>query len=146
MLHRRGPALAALLLPAMFVSPWRPAAGAMAAPGDVLSGQWQVSHQCLSGCTGTRRFSEIVRRRAGAVYSGTGGEVEVLDKLGSQVLVHAPDNAVVLTIRQPRRLMTGHGVTASGATFSVTWECVGAKPAGGATAGSGLAPRSKAVC
>lgn len=118
----------------------------MGAPDDVLSGRWQVSHLCLSGCTGTRRFSEIIHRRAGAVYSGTGGEVEVLDKLGSQVLVHAADNAVVLTIRQPRRLMTGHGVAANGATFSVTWQCTGAKPAGGTTVGSGLAPRSKAVC
>ncbi len=156
MSHRHAPALAMLVVPAMLILACcaaAPVAAAPAAPHDVLSGRWVVSHVCLTLCKGSERFSEAIRHREGSVYMGTGGEAEVLYQMGSQVLVHAPDNSVVLTIRQPRQFMTGQGVTSTGATFSVTWRCVAAPGAQPKATTSALAagrsddaPQAREVC
>lgn len=93
-------------------------------PRDVISGRWLVSHHCLAFCTGGRQFVEVVHHRAGNVYVGVGGEAQVLYLLGTQVLVHAPKDSVLLTLRQPGLLMSGVGVEADGATINVTWRCL----------------------
>jgi hypothetical protein len=155
MFHRRASALALLVVPAMMTLAFGAAAPVTAAPAalhDVLSGRWLVSHTCLTLCKGSQHFSEVIRHRAGDVYVGTGGEAETLYQMGSQVLVHAPDNSVVLSIRQPRRFMTGQGITSSGATFSVTWRCVarGAQPKATTSAPamgrSDAAPQASEIC
>lgn len=142
MLRRRTRTLAALLAPAVTVlmcSAPLPAAAAPSTAHDILSGRWQISHTCLSGCTGRQQFDEVIRHRAGNVYAGRGGEPEMLYQLGSRVLVHAPSNSVLLTVRQPRILMSGVGITADGATFDVTWRCAGKATTTGAGSGAATA-------
>lgn len=156
MLRRRVQALALLLASLLTYGAAAPAAAAPAAPHDILSGRWLVNQTCLTLCTGHRGFTEIVHHRAGSVYVGTGGEAQTLYQLGSQVLIHAPGNAVLLTIRRPRQLMTGQGITTDGATLNVTWRCVaparasaggsGAAPSGISAAKSGVAPAAVEVC
>src|SRR5579883_2449273 len=138
--RRRVQALALLLASLLTYGAAARATAAPAASRDVLSGRWLVTQTCLTLCSGRRSFTEIVHHRAGDVYVGTGGEAQTLYQIGSQVLIHAPGNAVLLTIRRPRQLMSGQGVTTEGATLDVTWRCVA--PARAAVGGSGAAPSS----
>jgi hypothetical protein len=110
---------------------------APAGASDHLSGTWQVSRTCISGCTGTTKLTEVVQPFGGAVYRATGSATMLLYRIDAQkVLVHAATSSSLLTIRVPGRLMRGPGVAQDGSTFRATWRCIAAPSAQESTPGS----------
>jgi hypothetical protein len=124
----------------LIVLTWVGTASAGTAPagaGDHLSGTWQVSRTCISGCTGTTKLTEVVQPFGGAAYRATGSVTMLLYRIGTQkVLVHAATSSSLLTIRVPGRLMRGPGVAQDGSTFRATWHCIAALSAQESTPGA----------
>ena len=137
-MSRRGVlALTALSLLALASPDAAPASAAPVPQRDVLSGQWQVTRTCASGCAGSTSVHKTVHRRAGNVYVATGGPTQLLYRMGMQVLVHGPKDSSLLTITMPGKLMKGSGVAQDGSTFAVEWRCTAApKAASGASRAS----------
>ncbi|MBV9280106.1 MAG: hypothetical protein JOZ41_08505 [Chloroflexi bacterium] len=135
---------AALALVALTSAHAVSAATASVAAGDDLSGTWQVTRACVSGCTGTTTFTEKVRPYRGTVFTATGGLTMVLYRIGTQkVLVHAAKSSSLLTIRTSGQLMRGPSVDQAGNALTVTWRCVAAPATGGSTSvapGRGMQP------
>ena len=106
------------------------AGAAPAADRDNLSGTWQVSRVCVSGCVGTTTLTEVVHPYRSAVFMATGSASMVLYRLTKlKVLVHAATSSSLLNIRISGQLMRGPGVDQSGNTFVATWRCVAASAA-----------------
>jgi hypothetical protein len=92
---------------------------------DVLTGTWQVTKTCVSGCAGTTVATERVHRVHSHVFMATGTTTVVLYRLGSEtILVHSAVSSSLLTIQIPGQMMKGRGVTVDGGVFITTWRCV----------------------
>ena len=140
-------ALAALVLVAALSIPVLPATASPVGAADNLSGTWQVSRICVSGCVGTTTLTEMVRPLQGPVFMASGTATMLLYRIGKKkVLVHGATSSSLPTIRTPGTLMRGSGVGQDGSTFSVTWHCIAAAGADGSTReGQLAAPRLKAM-
>lgn len=136
----------ALLLSTLTV----PAAGLKAAaPIDVLSGTWRVSRICLTICVSPKPVLKVVHHLSGDVYTTADSPPQMLYLIRRQVLVHGPNDSLLLTIETPGRLMHGVGVGADGSTFTTTWRCIAAlesaTPVSGTTPASSTATRPARV-
>src|SRR5437763_3058653 len=110
--HRSARAAAFIVLP--FIGPI-PAATSPPTAADSLSGTWQLSRTCLSGCTGTTTLTETVHPYRGPIFMATGTAPMVLYRIGKRkVLVHAATSSSLLTIRTPGQGMQGKGVSQDG--------------------------------
>lgn len=114
---------------------------AAAAPVDVLSGTWRVSRTCLTICVSPKPVLKVVHHLSGDVYTTAARPPQMLYLIGRQVLVHGPNDSLLLTIDTPRLLMQGLGVGADGSTFETTWRCIAALAS--ATPVSGASPASR---
>jgi hypothetical protein len=115
-----------------------------APPKDGLSGTWQVTRKCVSGCSGTTSFSESVRALSANVFQATGRSRFVLYRTGTgTVLAHSSTSSLLLTVRTRGVLMDGPGVDQGGMTFVTTWRCTATatyEKAGGSRPASRLRP------
>jgi hypothetical protein len=151
---RRSARVAAALALSALTLVCAPANAAPVSQSDNLSGTWQVSRTCVSGCTGTTTLTELVRPYRGAVDMATGSVPMVLYRIGKhKVLVHAATSSSLLSILVPGQLMRGPSVDQMGNTLRSTWRCIAAPAVRGSTRGSlakGLrpevAPSSRPIC
>jgi hypothetical protein len=115
------------MLAAAFFASALSAAASPAGAAGTLSGTWQVTRTCVSGCVGTTTLTEMVQPFRGPVFTASGRATMLLYRLGTKkVLVHAAVSSSLLTIRTPGQLMRGSGVSQDGSIFSVTWHCIAA--------------------
>lgn len=95
--------------------------------GDGITGTWQVTRSCVSGCVGSTVKMEVVRPfpYQGNVHTATGGATLALYTIGKRkVLVHGAASSTILTIVRLGHRMRGPGIDGHGNTFVSIWRCV----------------------
>jgi len=119
-------------------------------PGPGLTGTWEVTRVCSTGCTGTTILTEHVVPYRRGVFRATGDVSQLLYPISTRkVLTHAATSSSLLTTKVPGETMRGLGVAGDGSTFTVVWQCIGSNPAAKRTRDTNrltLQPLGRAVC
>lgn len=114
-----------------------PVASAPPKATDTISGTWQVTRVCNSGCQGTTVSREVVSPYRNGVFTASGPTAFVLYRIGKRkIVVHSALSSSLLTIHIPGQVMRGPGILQDGSTFTTIWRCI---------APPGLVPTSTAA-